>query len=273
MHPLQPYWETIGVLILAAGGMLYGRTTSRWMWPRWLIAYLIPLMGLCAIAVARWIPLLESMIPFRLIMADRAEFALFGFLITSALTIPLMRLPHKRQQVLVNFMMWLMVGLYAVLPFLLPAWNRSHLSGLKTQIDDDGVCLQSNDYTCGPAAAVTALRQLGIQAEEGELAILSHTTQIAGTPGDSLCSAINRRHGSEGIRASIQNFDSISEIKQLPLIAVVKYGFMVDHYVTVLSITDKHVEIGDPLQGKTQMSHLIFLGKWRKTGIHVEKLN
>jgi predicted double-glycine peptidase len=48
---------------------------------------------------------------------------------------------------------------------------------------------------------------------------------------------------------------------------------MVDHYVTVLSITDKHVEIGDPLEGKIFMSHELFREKWRKTGILVEKQN
>jgi hypothetical protein len=55
----------------------------------------------------------------------------------------------------------------AIVPFLAPAFNRGYLAGLKTRIDADGVCRQSSEYTCGPAAAVTALRKLGLPAEEG----------------------------------------------------------------------------------------------------------
>ena len=52
--------------------------------------------------------------------------------------------------------------------------------------------MQSNGYNCGPAAAVTALRRLGLPAEEGELAILAHTSSAAGTSCDTLCTAIER---------------------------------------------------------------------------------
>jgi hypothetical protein len=35
---------------------------------------------------------------------------------------------------------------------------HAELAALTTRLDADGVCRQSNHYTCGPAAAVTALR-------------------------------------------------------------------------------------------------------------------
>ena len=44
-----------------------------------------------------------------------------------------------------------------------------------------------------------------------------------------------------------------------------------DHYVVVLSVTDRVVELGDPLKGKVMLSHQLFLDKWRKSGIVVER--
>jgi predicted double-glycine peptidase len=51
------------------------------------------------------------------------------------------------------------------LPFLVPALIKERLSNLTTRLDSNGICYQSTDYTCGPAAAVTALRRLGLQAD------------------------------------------------------------------------------------------------------------
>ncbi len=271
MSPIQPYLETLGVVILAVCGAVFGRVTSRWQWPRWGIAYAMPLSLIGAIALVRCIPHLEYIVPFKWIMADRTEFAIFGFLTTSALTIPMYRLPRIRQRVLVGIFAWLIVAIYSLLPFLLPGLNYAYLRDLKTTVDISGVCLQSNDYNCGPAAAVTALRQLGIQAEEGELAILAHTTRFAGTPVDSLSSAITRRYSADGVHCTVRSFESISDLRQFPVIAVVKYGFLVDHYVVVLSVTDRVVELGDPLKGKVMLSHQLFLDKWRKSGIVVER--
>jgi hypothetical protein len=57
------------------------------------------------------------------------------------------------------------------------------------RVDGDGVCRQSSHYTCGPASAVTVLRKLGLPAEEGEIAILSHTSALTGTEPDVLAKA------------------------------------------------------------------------------------
>lgn len=194
MNHFLPYAQTAGVLILAIAGVLFGRRASKARWPLWGLAYIVPLSLTLAIAVARWTPRLEFMIPFRWIMADRTEFAVFAFLTASILTIPVVRLSATRQRLLVNVFMWLAITVYSIFPFLMPGLNYTCLRDLKTTVDINGVCIQSNDYNCGPAAAVTALRRVGIPAEEGELAILAHTTHIAGTPADSLCSAISRRY-------------------------------------------------------------------------------
>lgn len=42
---------------------------------------------------------------------------------------------------------------------------------------------------------------------------------------------------------------------------------MVDHWVTVLEVTDSEVVVGDPLGGLDRLSYQDFAKKWRFVGI------
>ncbi len=270
---ISPLLETAGVIILAILGIHLGRRAAKAGFAFQLLAFLIPFILATMIAIPRWFPQLEFVAPFRWIMDDRREYALLALVCTLLLTPPLSKLPHKRQRIMVFLFMVVFVFVYSVLPFLLPGLNHSYLNNLETKIDANGICMQSNGYNCGPAAAVTALHQLGVAAKEGELAILSHTTSLAGTPADSLCKAINRRYRNDGIFSEYKSFPSVSALRdQTPVIAVVKYGFLVDHYVTVLRVSDTNIQVGDPLEGQQTLTHSEFDAKWRKCGIVVRKI-
>jgi predicted double-glycine peptidase len=135
-------------------------------------------------------------------------------------------------------------------------------------MDSDGVCLQTTGYTCGPAAAVTALRRLGFKADEGQLAILTHCTSFTGTPPDILADSLQSRYGRNGLRCEYRGFRDVAELKNAGLtLAVVKFNFIVDHYVTVLAVNDHTVTIGDPLYGLTEMSRHDFEDMWRFCGV------
>jgi len=72
--------------------------------------------------------------------------------------------------------------------------------------------------------------------------------------------------------AEYRAFKNLSELKQAGLtVAVVKFGFMVDHYVTVLEVTDSEVVIGDPLNGLDRISRDEFLKKWRFAGVVLKR--
>ena len=115
---------------------------------------------------------------------------------------------------------------------------------------------------------MTALRQIGIVAEEGMLAVLSHTSPISGTPPDSLCIALNKYYGRNGLQFNYRRFANISELKgKEPVIAIVKFSFMVDHYATVLEVQDRFVVVGDPIGGRRKMTYDRFRGIWQKSGI------
>ncbi len=256
--------ETVGVVGLAAAGVAVARWCSAWRRPWWLTGYVISLLLMLIIAPARWFPRLEQWPPFAWIMAGRLEFALLAPVVALLLTTPLSRLPRRRERVLLAALMVICIAVYSVLPFLLPVFNCRDLAGFQTTVDADGVCLQSNSYTCGPAA-VTALCQIGIEADEGVLAIAAHTTQVAGTPTDSLCLAIGAEYAVDCRQAYFQTIDELKGRE--PVIAVVKYAFLIDHYVTVLEVTDSTVVIGDPLEGRAELTYDQFTGKWRQCGI------
>ncbi len=270
MSPVPQAWiETAGVVGLAVAGVVAGRWCSARGRSWGLTGYAVSLLVLVVIGLARWFPRLESWPPFAWVMAGRLEFALLGPVFALLLTILSSRLPRKREALLFAVLMVVCTVVNSILPFLLPAVSYRYLAGLKTTVDTDGVCLQSNGYTCGPAAAVTALRRLGVQAEEAALAIAAHTTRVAGTPTDCLCSAIRAEYGV-GCRPAY--FRTIDELRgKEPVIVVVKYSFLIDHFVTVLQVTGSTVVVGDPLEGQVELTFAQFARRWRKCGIVLDR--
>ena len=104
------------------------------------------------------------------------------------------------------------VSLYFSVTYFGPSiWIRYELKNLQTTFSKDGICIQTTGFTCGPAAAVTVLRQLGIDAQESELAVSSKCNIKNGTTYEHLTSAIKKLYGKKGIDCSIRNFDSIAK--------------------------------------------------------------
>ena len=267
MH-LVPWLESIAVTLLAVAGTLLGRWFSRLPKPYWTIGYFIPLTLILIYGVAARNPALTLDPPISWMMMGRNKFAVIGFIAAMVLTTPLSRLGARRVRLLVGVLMAVIVSLLSVWPFLAPAFNRSYLLRLQTQMDEDGICRQSNDYNCGPAAAVTALRRLGFPAEEGEIAVLAYTSTATGTPPDILARALQDRYGQDGLLSEFRVFKSVDELKDAGLtLAVIKHSFMLDHYVTVLEATDGHVVFGDPVNGKKTLTREDFEKKWRFLGV------
>lgn len=205
-------------------------------------------------------------------MAGRMEFAMLGFAVPMLFGTLICKFRKKTEKILVWLLICVSVTQSSFLPFLMPAFCLKKMKDINTQIDLDGVCIQSNSYNCGPASAVTALHCLGVVAHEGELAILAHTTMVTGTPTDLLRDAINKRFAEDGVHAKYRLFENVEEMDGIePVIAVIKYSLFVDHFITVLDVTDTEVIIGDPLAGKCSMSKEDFCAKWRRTGIRVWK--
>ena len=269
---MAEYLETIGVAVLAVGGIFAGRAFSRLGRPYWVIGYAAPFLLFGIIALARWFEAFTFVPPFLWLTAGRREFVVLAFSCTTLLTTALTQLSIRRQRVLVSFFMVIAVVHFSILPFALPAILKGSHARLETVIDPNRVCIQGTTYTCGPAAAVTALDRLGLEAEEGELAIVAHSNPVTGTPTDLLCTALEEIYGEDGLTCEYRYFDSIAELKAAGAsIAVIKYSFMVDHYVAVLDISDDKIVLGDPLRGKRTLTHDEFLEIWRYDGVILKK--
>jgi hypothetical protein len=264
--------EATAAVSFAFAGVLLGYFFSRLPKPYWIFGYFIPLALVLIYGTAIHFPAMSFIPPISWMMLGRKKFAILGFIAAMVLTTPLSRLPLKRDRIVISILMAVIIFFMSVWPFLAPAFNRNQLAHLKTQIDGNGICRQRTDYTCGPASAVTALRKLGFPAEEGQLAILSFTSSMTGTPPDILAEALKKQYGKDGLVVKYRAFKSISELKKAGLtLAVIKFGFIVDHYVTVLDVTDSEVVVGDPLNGLEKMSYEEFLQKWRFVGIVLKR--
>ncbi len=271
MH-LTPWLESVAVALLAVAGVLLGRWFSGLPKPYWTFGYIIPLLLIVVYGVTSRNPMLALDPPISWMMMGRNKFAVIGFITTMVLTTPLSRLPEKRARKFVAALMMVVVSLMSVWPFLAPAFNRTYLSRLRTRLDADGICLQSTDYNCGPAAAVTALRKLGFPAEEGGIAILAHTSTATGTPPDILARALKDRYAKDGLASEYRVFKSVDELKNSGLtLAVIKHNFMMDHYVTVFEVTDDQVVVGDPMRGKIVLARKDFEKKWRFVGVMLQR--
>src|SRR6266478_7129007 len=160
-------WLAAAVALLCAlAGVVLGWLFSRLRSPYWTIGYLIPVILVFAYALAFHFPTLLFLPPFSWLMMGIKKFATLGFVATMILTTPLSRVPQARNRIMIAVLMAVIVFFLSLWPFLAPMVDRRELSRLTTHIDKEGICLQSADYTCGPASAVTTLRKLGLPAEE-----------------------------------------------------------------------------------------------------------
>jgi Peptidase C39 family len=265
---MNPWAETIGVILVAFLGILLGRLFSRFRTPYWILGYLLPAGLIAMLALVRFDNALAFVRPFVWIAAGRAKFVTLSLAVSMGLTVPLSRLPRKWEQFSVCVIMAGFVTWFSVLPFLVPALIKGQLEHLRTRFDSKGVCRQTTDYTCGPAAAVTALEKLGLPATEGELAVLSYSSPVTGTLPSCLSAALQKKYGPEGLRCRYRHFDSIEQLRNAGLtLAVVKEAFMLDHCIAVLGVSDDAVAVADPVTGTRRIPYRQFEKMWRYCGI------
>jgi len=264
--------ETLGVILAAVLGVLFGKMFSRLGRPYWLCGYFLSLLLIAVFVMTRYSTALGFWPPFSWIAVGRARFIFLSLVITVGLTTPLSRLPHRYEKFIVCGLMVVFIASFSFSFLIAPALLKGHLLNLKTKVDSNGICFQSRDYTCGPAAAVTALRRLGFQAQESEIAVLSHSSPLTGTLPRRLYAALQNQYGDKGLKCRYRHFDSILQLKDVGItLAVIKNAFLLDHCVAVLEVSDRMVLIADPVLGKRRISHEQFKKIWRFCGIVLKR--
>ena len=264
---MNPWFETAGVALIAVLGMVLGVLSRQLRRPYWALGYVLSLSLVVILLLGRTTAL-HFTPPFSSLVATRTRFVLAALAATLGLTTPLSRLPHRWEKIVVFLLMVVFLLHFCLLPFLMPALLQEKLAGLKTRIDDSGVCLQTTRYTCGPAAAVTALLRLGLPASEGQIALLAHASPTVGTLPACLSKALRNRYEADGLRCRYRNFDSIAQLGRSGItLAVVRNAFLQDHCVTVLGVSDEIVTVADPITGISAIPCEKFRAVWRFSGI------
>jgi len=268
MPQLVPWAQAIGVLILS----LYAAFLGAWLSKRqfWFLIYIPAFFFIIFLVLARWSFNLALYPPFNFLLRGRGHHAFFAALISFAIAMRTWRIPTLGRQMPFWILLFGAVAYESVIPFLLPMFLHDHLANLQTTIDENGVCRQTTLYTCGPAAAVTALRCLGISSDESTLAVLMHTTPLAGTPPTILADTLQDRFAPQGLRADYRHFDSIDDLAgREPVLALTHMDPLVDHYVVVLQVTQDGVVEGDPYNGRLFVTREDFQRSWRNVGVIV----
>jgi len=269
---MNPWVETAGVILVASAGVLLGRCFSRLERPYWVLGYVFPCILIAMLVTTRLDNGLSFVRPFSWVAAGRMKFVVLSLAVSMGLTVPLSRLPYWFEKLIVCLLMAAFVTWFSVLPFLVPALIRDRLANLTTKLDSDGVCRQTTDYTCGPAAAVTALGKLGLSGDEGELAVLSYSSPVTGTLPACLSSALQSRYAADGLKCSYRHFDSIEQLRNAGLtLAVVRDAFLLDHCIAVLDVSEDAVTVADPVTGTRLVPHRQFEQIWRFCGIVLER--
>ena len=116
------------------------------------------------------------------------------------------------------------------------------------------IMLQSEDYTCVPAACATALVQLGVGATEAELAQLTRTRAGFGSTLIRAMDGLNRKLKGTGIRVVLVE-PSYDELLGYPMPALTPLHLETTrrHMVVLQQVTDSSVSVIDPQLGKIRI--------------------
>lgn len=269
---MNPWFEIFGIILLALSGAVAGKmfSCSRKSIRVW--GYILPFVLISIILLAKYNPSLAFIPPFNWLTAGRIKYVIISMAITIGLTTPLPNLPYRTEKIIICILMVLLVTCCSILPFLVPALIKTDLTKLETTFDTNGICRQSKKYTCGPAAAVTALNKLGLNAQEGEIAVLSYTSPVTGTLPRCLNQALNNRYNAQGLVSQYRNFNSVSQLKDAGFtLAVIRDAFMLDHCVAVLDVSETSVTFADPAIGMQSIPIEQFEKIWRFSGIVLKR--
>lgn len=259
--------EGIIVLIACVISLLAGLRCSRY---KALLRTVLFFTVMCFIfysPVARQIPLLRTAPILSFYFYGRNPLIFFSVALTFCLGIILPNIKTLRLKILFTTLIIFSLLRISTISYIGPVVVYNKHKNLITRTTPEGICLQETNYNCGPASAVTALGNLGIEAEISKIAIQSYSSPICGTLEGALVNGVNELYGDK-VDCYIKTFKTIKEMRDYtPVIAAIKYNFMIDHFVAVTDVNDNKVTIGDPLKGLEISNYENFAKKWRFYGI------
>ncbi len=132
--------------------------------------------------------------------------------------------------------------------------------------------LQSQDYSCVPAACATALRVLGVETDEAEMARLTETRPGSGATLLRAMHGLTRRLEGEGLRPQLIE-PTYEDLRSLPVPALtpVQYEPTRLHMITILRVRPDGVLVADPAVGIEFVKRSDFEAAYRGQVISFER--
>jgi ABC-type bacteriocin/lantibiotic exporter with double-glycine peptidase domain len=185
--------------------------------------------------------------------------------ILTELLLPTLNLSHKY----IKTVLYAGVIILSFLPVTLQTATVYDVKGLTTVYDKYGICLQTTDYTCGPAATVTALKQFGIKVDEAELAIGVQTKYHLGSTVLDVYQYLVNTYPQ--LKYEVVH-SSIEQLKK-PGVYIIgeKVGTLQYHCITILRYEDGCFIVGDPALGLQYISDEAMQKSWVGVGIKITK--
>lgn len=130
--------------------------------------------------------------------------------------------------------------------------------GFAETVERDPV-MQSQEYSCVPAACATALNQLGVYTSEAEMARLTHTRPATGATIIRAMDGLSRRLASSPYQVDMLQPDYEDLVAlPMPVITPLQFEATRRHMVTLLRVTPESVLIADPVEGQMVLGREMF---------------
>jgi len=138
--------------------------------------------------------------------------------------------------------------------WMLQSTPEQSFAGTVTGGDDEPV-MQSQEFSCVPAACAQALDLLGIPTSERTMARLTQTRPGTGSTTLRAMQGLSERLEGTGYVVELIELD-IDELKSLscPALTPLQYEPSIRHMVTVTAVTPTGLMIADPIDGKIVLS-------------------
>jgi hypothetical protein len=265
---LSNLWiEFIAAGLIALVGLLTGAAISRIGKQTALATCLCVVILMLTLACGWLVPISMYNPAVFALVAGRIKFILLAFFVPLGLASAMPYLPYKIERRGVVVMVAVSIYVFAVFPFLGSAMAGDVMGGLPSWFDSDEVCRQSTSFTCGPAAAATALRKLGLDVSEGQIAVLSRSCPFIGTTDYNLTQALRQTVSGQSIDCAYGQWEELPELLTQQVLLVMLRGTWTNHCVAVLNTTDKAVVFADPSEGIITLSRNHFRTLWTGRGI------
>lgn len=158
---------------------------------------------------------------------------------------------------------WAVAGLIVgILYFLSGGWwmlQTTPRQAFANGVVEGGIVMQSQDYSCVPAACATAIDMLGLTSSEAEMAQLTDTRPGSGATLIRALAGLQRRLGGTEWQPKLMqpNYRQLIGI-QGPMVAPLRFELAQRHMVVIQKVTEFSVQIADPYSGPIEMDRQEF---------------